>query len=902
MNYTLVGWKNNQSPPISAENLNHMDEQIRKNAEEFENFDNKKSSNQKFANALKGTANGVSISVVDASPIEHELSIKVESKNRINIESAFLNDDFAPYLTEPTTDNSTLRFEKKYDGNISVGCSVYAYLEAGTYVFSGIGETNGDGNMAYIIYNPDGSQLGGTVTIGKTYQEFKHSVTVSQSGKYTFVMYIGWSAANGSYVSYKNLLLEKGETQTEYTPFVYAEDIAVSKLIDGVEVQSETPSADGTVKGFTSSPSFELISSEDDGSVLINLEYNRDINKISFGDGTDDGFSPIAKVEETENGAVITIIDKNGTTSATVTNGKDGKDGADGTTQLTPLFANSIEECTDTSKLYVLPDGFIYAYMAGSETGQGSEELSVNWNDNYRLSTSDGGLRSGATGYTASESIDLSVLKNVGDTLTVTGISFSTANTSRSIALFGDNAFVQSYFPSPTATFPMSNSGVTVMKLDSAETTLLLERVAECTDGKTYTIALCGYGSGANAVVTHTGEVTMDGVMDWRNTGHAFVPADYEDRIITLEADNAYLKEDNKALKTRVKALEDTALYGDSIPDYVLMEAEEVADKVLAVRNADSFVMALASDFHTNGEDISSVSVLHAGQGMNAINSMTQLDLVALLGDYEIYGFSYGDADTDGEDARKSFKHIKKAFSSIAKGVPFMQLQGNHDELPADTTEEAQQKYYAYIGANNVGTVTDYNNKFRNYGYRDFENYKIRVIYLNSADVSDSSVTGSCYVSTEQLNWLNTVALNLTDSEWGIIVLSHHPLNWTGMSVLLNVLDEYKGNGEGAELIAHFHGHLHNFRAETLGTNGVPTITIPNACFGRNNEYGTSSSYSDSIKTAYGDTDESGNQRVFEKTADTAEDTAFNIITVDRKNRKIYAHCYGAGIDREISY
>ena len=30
-------------------------------------------------------------------------------------------------------------------------------------------------------------------------------------------------------------------------------------------------------------------------------------------------------------------------------------------------------------------------------------------------------------------------------------------------------------------------------------------------------------------------------------------------------------------------------------------EAEEVADKVLEVRSADSFVMGLASDFHTNG-------------------------------------------------------------------------------------------------------------------------------------------------------------------------------------------------------------------------------------------------------------------------------------------------------------
>ena len=48
------------------------------------------------------------------------------------------------------------------------------------------------------------------------------------------------------------------------------------------------------------------------------------------GGGGSDGFSPIATVTQTENGAVITITDKAGTTTATVTNGRDGKDGQDG--------------------------------------------------------------------------------------------------------------------------------------------------------------------------------------------------------------------------------------------------------------------------------------------------------------------------------------------------------------------------------------------------------------------------------------------------------------------------------------------------------------------------------------------------------------------------------------------
>lgn len=64
-----------------------------------------------------------------------------------------------------------------------------------------------------------------------------------------------------------------------------------------------------------------------------------DVYKIPAGGGGSggaDGYSPVAKVEETADGAKITITDKTGTTEATVKNGKDGangapgKDGADG--------------------------------------------------------------------------------------------------------------------------------------------------------------------------------------------------------------------------------------------------------------------------------------------------------------------------------------------------------------------------------------------------------------------------------------------------------------------------------------------------------------------------------------------------------------------------------------------
>lgn len=359
----------------------------------------------------------------------------------------------------------------------------------------------------------------------------------------------------------------------------------------------------------------------------------------------------------------------------------------------------------------------------------------------------------------------------------------------------------------------------------------------------------------------------------------------------------------------REKIIQLSSKITDSVPDYVLTEAEEVANKVLSVRNALSFVFGAISDIHSTGSDI---STLHAGQGIREIDKLTTLDACLNFGDgIDSY---FESVNTD------SFLHIHRCLHSIRREIPYIQMQGNHDQLKTDTTEDARQKYFAYIGANNIGTVTDWDNRFRNYGYRDFPDQRMRVIYLNSVDVSEGENTDDCWLTAMQLSWLVNTALDFTDKNgWSFIVGCHHPLNWWYMDNLLAILNAYKGKASGsvtvdgttvdydftnatAEFIAHFHGHLHNFRVETLGSNGVLSITIPNACFGRNNEYGTSSSYTDDIKANYGDVDENGEQRQFNKTTGTAEDTAFNIVVIDRDNEKIHCFNYGAGIDREIDF
>ena len=97
--------------------------------------------------------------------------------------------------------------------------------------------------------------------------------------------------------------------------------------------------------------------------VVYDPDGNYDYPRIKIGDGKTninslpfikDGVSPIATVSQTGTGAVISITDKNGTTTATVTNGKDGKDGADGQDGYTPQ--KGTDYWTDTDKTDMLND------------------------------------------------------------------------------------------------------------------------------------------------------------------------------------------------------------------------------------------------------------------------------------------------------------------------------------------------------------------------------------------------------------------------------------------------------------------------------------------------------------------------------------------------------------------
>lgn len=373
-----------------------------------------------------------------------------------------------------------------------------------------------------------------------------------------------------------------------------------------------------------------------------------------------------------------------------------------------------------------------------------------------------------------------------------------------------------------------------------------------------------------------------------------------------------------------IKTLISTELTNDAgIPDYVKTEAERVALNVIDKQNPNTFSILAITDTHymhkgLNSEQIKA-SIVHAGQGADIIRSMANINLAVLLGDM---GW---DADENShDDTIVEIANFNKTIDTAYRGIPNLRVKGNHcDSLDiTDENGEYINKSYSMISSHNVGAVFDGENAKRGYCYRDFDDFKLRVIALNTVDVEGAEASikeAQTFVSVEQMNWLaKTLVLDDKEdmNEWSILLISHHPLDYPTNYIkrvdelLLrykegtsgNVIKYQSGinydftNGKnGATIIGTIHGHTHTNKVGKLTDSGYVRIAIPNACFLRTNTY-LDLDETAALRVMYAD------EVTFAKEANTAKDTAFCILTIDKSKGMLYASGYGATEDRDVYY
>ena len=421
-------------------------------------------------------------------------------------------------------------------------------------------------------------------------------------------------------------------------------------------------------------------------------------------------------------------------------------------------------------------------------------------------------------------------------------------------------------------------------------------------------------------------------VWEWYNTGEPFVKPDYEGMINETN-------ERIDGLEERVETLEEQALIpgpqgpagpqgepgytpvkgtdywteedkqeivdeiGTSIlPQYVMDEAEAVIDRVIAAQSENTFVLGAMSDLHygskySESQFYNNKAVEHACQAMKYIDERIKLDAVAILGDYTDRFSS-----NDSENALGDFKKINSFLDKLRASTNLRQ-QGNHDFYSEHTPIT-----HRFIQAYSDDVV--WGSKIGGYYYKDFEDYKLRIISINTtetANLNDSYTTENIIAcSTNQYNWF-AKSLDLTDKNdaqsWQILILSHHPLDWgtqDGIKHFPLILKAYT-NGEKYEsedivydftevnyatIVGNIHGHIHN-----LLYGAMNETTIYRMC--TSTVGGASTNHYDNIW-------KDGNTYVREE--NKATETGFCIFCINLKEQIIDIIKYGIGSDRNNIY
>lgn len=347
-----------------------------------------------------------------------------------------------------------------------------------------------------------------------------------------------------------------------------------------------------------------------------------------------------------------------------------------------------------------------------------------------------------------------------------------------------------------------------------------------------------------------------------------------------------------------------------NIPDNIKSTVLEVAKKVQAVQTSESITFIAMSDAHQLDSDSSIVAGnLHAGMASKIFAYILPgLDFCCYLGDY-----TAGSSTTTLVEGRQHINEINTDIDEAFEGIPQFRTLGNHDSLQYSKTQNGSvlsvSELYTMVGAYNNGAVMG--STTEGYCYRDFGSKKLRVICLNTAEATEKE-----YVSDTQKVWFaNTLKDVGTKSDWNVIILSHHPLDWGNVCSISNIVKAYVdgtsitigsstvnfSGSNKATILASIHGHTHCFKAAKLNiiANNVGTeyniwrVATPNMCFARNNEYGQNGS------TEYFGI-EFGEDTTYPKTANSANDTAFVVNVINPSEQTIYSFCYGAGYDREI--
>ena len=629
---------------------------------------------------------------------------------------------------------------------------------------------------------------------------------------------------------------------------------------------------------------------------------------------------------------------------------------------IAPLFVEDISQCEDESKMYVLPDGYIYAYY--SKSVPTAPNLFEPDNEDYthiqrRLyynttqgvtptetladtTEKTGSLVSWAGGITTNYmSADYSSF-NGNSKMTISGFSgnsldvFETNAGGAAMMFFdADKKYIGFRLIYANGSWAFTDIVVddenhsltfSLDTMKSVISTIYNSKVTDVLNNTKY-IRFCCNPTGlksnitadniANISVTFDANKVPVSTLGWWNTGVSYTTSNYENEIIALRSTT----EDHEE---RLEIIENSL--GESsyvVPGYWEEEVDSVINTVKEKHTQlgkDCVSFVFAADMHIESKNLPNYQ-FSQNIGKIAARVMDECDIPFMI----VAGDNNSGAAVVSETPEYIYADVEWQ-DRILKPVGrerVLKLLGNHDGTWGQTTTGGSTVYYdrsvsmeerfnLFMAPQGIDSRRVWGDN-GTYFYIDYPQRKTRFICLNSHDI-EYNVGDDYYstdtpaknpmkeyrYSTEQLEWLADV-LDSSDG-MNIIISTHVPPTTISSINNCNVEDDDIFRG-----IISAYCNKSTYSCGDISVNYASASGTVVGIFSGHKHF----DYTDNstlpcpiiITTTAGNSpqeDPDGNKAV--RTYGTVNETAFDVVTVDTSGKTIYFTRIGNGSDRVVSY
>ena len=544
------------------------------------------------------------------------------------------------------------------------------------------------------------------------------------------------------------------------------------------------------------------------------------------------------------------------------------------------VFADSIEECTDTSKIYVLPDGYIYEYVVSalSPTFENKADPSSDeWLNGYRLNS-----------YAEAIEFEGLVVTNFIEVpsdgvMRVKGIDLET--------IVNEYKPKQACFHYSVNSAPNSVSsfyeGVEHYKYKK-DGTYIFENELD----KPIWFRFCGapIDGNENVIITVNEEIEYITSPKFESTGRTFGGIDYEERVEELEAKTQNHEE-------RVSILESELI---EIPSFWKDAITACVAKIKALQTGRNCVtFPFFSDNHTRAG-----KPQHMGKLIAYIMKECGIPYCFYGGD--AITNAYSSTDKVHEQFMAEAEAFDKAMSYIPEGKFCMAL-GNHEsyllgnpDIEGSTTVEynRNQTYEIFLRKKGMAQNKHFGED-GTYYYVDDIASKTRWIVLNTNGVGGRQDTN---IDDKQLSWFKNVALSFNGGGWGVVIISHVPItnhyeqsNIGNNNAVISTLQNYinSSNANKADIIGWFSGHIHRDRIYT----GV-SVNDDDDSVGEYMGFRQVTITSDHTAIAY----PVGGSPTTHPIDDSDKSHAIDFVTINKDTKTVNITRLGIGEDRSYTY